>query len=152
MKNSIRIENRKAFHEYEIIEKLEAGISLKGPEVKSLRLGAANLRDSFAAVEKGDVFLNNFYVAPYQSAFETLSPRRKKRLLLHKEQIRRLDRKVQEKGLTMVPLLVYFNNKGIAKVEIALVKGKRQYDKREAIKKREEKRQLERRMKDRGAK
>ncbi|MCL5408574.1 MAG: SsrA-binding protein SmpB [Candidatus Omnitrophica bacterium] len=152
MEKSPKIENRKAYHEYEIIEKLEAGLSLYGPEVKSIRQGSANLRDSFVKIEKKEAFVYNFYIAPYQSAFEKINPRRKKKLLLHKGQIIRLERKVQEKGLTIVPLLVYFNKNGIIKIEIALVKGKKFFDKRQVIKEKEVKRQIERKMKGRGAK
>ncbi|MCL5674847.1 MAG: SsrA-binding protein SmpB [Candidatus Omnitrophica bacterium] len=152
MEKSPRIENKKAYHDYEIIEKTEAGISLHGPEVKSIRQGSANLRDSFVRIEKREAFIYNFYIAPYQSSFEKTDPRRKKKLLLHKEQLRRLERKTDEKGLTIVPLLMYFNKNGIIKAEIALVKGKKMYDKRQVIKEREEKRQIEKKMKNMGAK
>ncbi len=152
MEKTPRIENRKAYFDYEIIEKIEAGISLYGPEVKSIRQGSANLRDSYVKIDGKEAFIYNFYIAPYQSSFEKIDSRRKKKILLHKNQIQRFERKVNEKGLTIIPLLVYFNRNGMIKVEIALVKGKRQFDKRQAIKEREEKRHIENKMKSMGAK
>ncbi|RKY31425.1 MAG: SsrA-binding protein [Candidatus Omnitrophota bacterium] len=144
----MRIENKKAFHDYEILERIEAGIVLKGAEVKSLREGKASLKDSYGKIENGEIFLHNFYIAPYPASFEKIDPLRKKKLLLHKNQIIRLGRKVEEKGLTIVPLSVYFNSKGLAKVEIALAKGKKLYDKRKEIKKREVEREIQRRLKE----
>lgn len=144
---NVKIENKKAYHDYEIIEKLEAGIQLKGSEVKSLREGRANLKDSYAKVINGEMFLFNFYIAPYPNSFEKIEPKRKKKLLLHKKQINKWAQKVEEKGLTIVPLSVYFNDRGLAKVELALVKGKKIYDKRKAIKERELKREIERKLK-----
>jgi len=144
---SIKIENRKARHDYEIIEKTEAGIVLKGPEVKSLREGRANLKDSYAKVISGEMFLFNFYISPYPNSLEKINPLRKKKLLLHKKQILKWGQKADEKGLTIVPLSVYFNEDGIAKVEIALAKGRKIYDKRKAIKERELKREIEKKMK-----
>ena len=143
----MRIENKKASHDYEILEKVEAGIVLKGAEVKSLRDGRASLKDSYGKVENGEIFLYNFYIAPYPASFEKIDPLRKKKLLLKKNQIIRLGRKVEEKGLTIVPLSVYFNSKGLAKVEIGLAKGKKLYDKRKEIKKREIEREIQRRLK-----
>ncbi len=143
----IKIENRKARHNYEIIEKTEAGIVLKGPEVKSLREGRANLKDSYGKVINGEMFLFNFYISPYPNSLEKINPLRKKKLLLHKKQILKWGQKAEEKGLTIVPLSVYFNENGIAKVEIALAKGRKIYDKRKAIKERELKREIERKMK-----
>jgi len=143
----IKIENRKARHDYEIIEKTEAGIVLKGPEVKSLREGRANLKDSYAKVISGEMFLFNFYISPYPNSLEKINPLRKKKLLLHKKQILKWGQKADEKGLTIVPLSVYFNEDGIAKVEIALAKGRKIYDKRKAIKERELKREIEKKMK-----
>ena len=145
----MRIENKKALHDYEILEKVEAGIVLKGAEVKSLRDGRASLKDSYGKVENGEIFLYNFYIAPYPSSFEKIEPLRKKKLLLKKNQIIRLGRKVEEKGLTIIPLSVYFNSKGLAKVEIGLAKGKKLYDKRKEIKKREIEREIQRRLKER---
>jgi len=144
---NIKIENRKARHDYEIIEKTEVGIVLKGPEVKSLREGRANLKDGYAKVINGEMFLFNFYISPYPNSLEKINPLRKKKLLLHKKQILKWGQKAEEKGLTIVPLSVYFNENGIAKVEIALAKGRKIYDKRKAIKERELKREIERKMK-----
>jgi len=144
----IRIENRKAFHDYEILERVEAGIVLKGSEVKSLREGRANLKDAYAKVENGEIFLHNFYIGEYPNSLEKHDPFRKKKLLLKKQEIRRLERKVEEKGLTIIPLSVYFNERGLAKVEIALAKGKKLFDKRRALKEREIRRQIERKLKN----
>lgn len=148
----MKIENKKAYHDYEIIERFESGIVLKGSEVKSIRDGKISFKDSYAKIENGEIYLYNFYIAPYPCSLEKLNPLRKRKLLLKKDEIRRLERKVSEKTLTIVPLSVYFNNKGIAKLEIALVKGKKIFDKRRELKKREIKRQIERKMKDMGAK
>jgi SsrA-binding protein len=136
--------NRKARHEYSILETFEAGIALKGAEVKSLRQGRASLQESYAALKNGEVWLLDMHISPYeQAADDSYEPTRKRKLLLHKKEIRRLVGKLAEKGLTLIPLRVYFKN-GIAKVELALAKGKRAYDKREAIKRREALRELER--------
>jgi len=152
MKQSVRIENRKARHDFVILETIEGGLALKGPEVKSIRSGSANLRDSFARFENGQLYIYNFHIAQYPSALEKPDPERKKKVLLHRNQLLRWERKVAEKGLTIVPLSVYFNRRGRAKVDLALAKGKKQYDRRQAIKERETRRQIERKMKNRGAK
>jgi len=143
----MRIENKKAYFDYEIIEKIEAGIVLYGPEVKSLREGKGSIKESFARIENGEVFLHNFYIAPYPAALEKPLPLRKKKLLLNSREIKKLARKGEEKGLTVVPLAVYFNRKGLAKVEIALAKGKKTYDKRQKIKERDLRRDMDRRVK-----
>jgi SsrA-binding protein len=143
----MRIENKKAYFNYEIIEKTEAGIALQGPEVKSLREGRGSIKESFARIENSEVFLYNFYVAPYPAALEKPPPMRKKKLLLNKREIKKLVRNVEEKGLTLVPLAVYLNKRGIIKVEIALAKGKKMYDKRQKIKERDLKLDIERKLK-----
>ncbi|HOL22011.1 MAG TPA: SsrA-binding protein SmpB [bacterium] len=143
----MRIENRKAYFNYEILEKIEAGLVLRGPEVKSLREGKGSIKEAFGRIENGEVFIHNFYIAPYPASFEKPDPLRKKKLLLGKREIKRLSRKLEEKGLTLIPLAVYFNKRGLAKVEIALAKGKKLYDKREKIKERDVQRDIERRMK-----
>lgn len=143
----MRIENKKVYFDYEIIEKIEAGIALQGPEVKSLREGKGSIKESFARIENSEVFLHNFYVAPYPAALEKPLPLRKKKLLLNKREIKKLARKGEERGLTLVPLAVYFNKKGLAKVEIALAKGKKTYDKRRKIKERDLKRDIDRKLK-----
>ena len=139
------ISNRKARYDYHILETYEAGIVLKGPEVKSLRAGKASLQDSFARVEKGEVYLYQLHVSPYTyTHHEDLSPTRTRKLLLHQQEIKRLEGRVQEKGLTLVPLEVFFNKKGIAKVSLALAKGKRGPDRREDLKRRDLEREVRR--------
>ncbi|MDD3726689.1 MAG: SsrA-binding protein SmpB [Candidatus Ratteibacteria bacterium] len=143
----MRLENRKAYFNYEILDKIEAGLVLKGPEVKSLREGKGSIKESFGRIENGEAFLHNFYIAPYPASLEKIDPLRKKKLLLGRREIKRLNRKLEEKGLTLIPLAVYFNKSGLAKVEIALAKGKKLYDKRERIKERDIQRDIERRTK-----
>src|SRR5476649_1326502 len=118
------ISNRKARHDYHVLETYEAGIALRGPEVKSLRAGKANLQDSYARLEKGELFLYQMHVTPYSyTHHEDLSPTRPRKLLLHRSQIKKLEGRVQEKGLTLVPLEIFFNPRGIAKVTLAVAKG-----------------------------
>jgi len=144
----IEIRNKKAFFDYEILERYEAGIELKGSEVKSLREGKASLRDSFVRIENGEAYLFNAYIAPYShGGLFNHEPTRKRKLLLHKSEIKRLLGKSQEKGLTIIPLRIYFNERGKVKVEIALAKGKKLYDKRETIRRREQEREARRAMK-----
>ncbi|MBI5582626.1 MAG: SsrA-binding protein SmpB [Deltaproteobacteria bacterium] len=140
--------NRKARHDYHIEEVIETGVVLTGPEVKSLRLGRANLKDSYAQVKGGEIYLLQSHISPYENSPVTeQQPTRMRKLLLHRKEIKRLMGKVQEKGLTMVPLKLYFRN-GKVKVELALVKGKKQYDKRETIRKRDEERDMQRAIRD----
>ena len=140
--------NRKAFHDYAIEERLEAGIVLQGTEVKSLREGRVNLRDSYASVDKGVVRLHNCHISPYSHGnIMNHNPLRTRTLLLHKKEIRKLIGQTQLKGLTLVPLRIYFSPRGHAKVEIALARGKKEYDRRETIKEREAGREMERAMK-----
>ncbi|MFQ6090203.1 MAG: SsrA-binding protein SmpB [Candidatus Bipolaricaulia bacterium] len=139
--------NRKARRDYEIAETYEAGLVLKGTEVKSLRRGSCSLKDGFALIKEGQAFLYNVYIAPYEAGSHyNPDPNRPRKLLLHKQEIVRLATKVSERGYTLVPLKVYFRN-GHAKVELALAKGRAKYDKREKIKKREEERELRRALK-----
>ena len=136
-------QNRKASHEYFIHERVETGIVLQGPEVKSLREGRANLTDSYARVKGGEVFLYNMHISPYPFAHNMpLEPLRARKLLLRKREIKRLIGKAEEKGYTLIPTKVYFKE-GWAKVELALAKGKRKYDKRQALKEKEIKRDME---------
>lgn len=129
--------NPKARFDYEVLDTTEAGIVLTGSEVKSLRQGRASLRESFAIVKDGEVFLVGMHVPPYaQAGYAQHDPTRTRKLLLHRDEIRRLIGKTAEKGLTLVPLSVYFAH-GLAKVELALVRGKRKYDRREDVKERE---------------
>jgi SsrA-binding protein len=142
--------NRRGRYDYEILDTVEAGIALLGPEVKSLRAGKASLSDAYAVVRRGEVYLVNAHISPYaQAGRENPDPRRERKLLLHRAEIARLQGKVAERGLTLVPLSLYFKD-GRAKVELALARGKRRYDKREAIRKREEDRELRRIARGRG--
>ena len=130
--------NRKAYRDYEVLETLECGIELKGSEVKSLRAGKINLNDSFARIEKLEAFLYNALISHYMEAsYLNVDTNRPRRLLLHKNQIERIAGKLAQKGLTLIPLKVYFNDRGFVKLEIGLCKGKKLYDKRESIKRRE---------------
>jgi len=139
--------NRKARHEYSILQTYEAGIVLTGTEVKALREGKANLVDSYASVEKGEVWLNNAHISEYRHGnISNHDPLRSRKLLLNKSEIRKLIGKVKEKGLTLIPLRLYFK-RGKVKVELALAKGKKIYDKRESIAKKDLQREQERRFK-----
>lgn len=136
-------QNRKAAHDYFIDETMEAGIALLGPEVKSLREGRGSLVDSYARVKKGEVFLYNMHITAYPYAHHVnLDPVRTRKLLLNKKEIRRLLGKTEEKGYTLIPTKVYFA-RGRVKIEIALAKGKRKYDKRRALKEKDLKREIE---------
>jgi SsrA-binding protein len=142
-------ENRKARHEYHILETFEAGIALFGTEVKSLRAGKANLQDSFARVENAELMLYNMHISPYEQGNQfNHEPKRTRRLLMHKYEITRLLGKTREKGLALIPLKVYFKN-GMAKVELALAKGKKLYDRRDDIAAKDAKREMDRAMKER---
>ncbi len=140
--------NRKALHEYEILDRWEAGLVLRGPEVKSIRDAKVNLGDAFARVENGEVWLYNLHVTPYSqaTAWSAPDPLRTRKLLMTKQQIRKLVGSVQEKGLTLVPLDLYFR-RGYAKVTLALARGKKLHDKRESLKRRAAERDVERAFK-----
>ncbi|MBI2608297.1 MAG: SsrA-binding protein SmpB [Deltaproteobacteria bacterium] len=141
-------QNKQVGFKYQLTEKFEAGIILLGPEVKSLREGKANLRESYAVFKGEELYLLNCHITPYKNArVEELDPKRNRKLLLHKTELERLLGKIKEKGLTLVPTKMYFNEKGRAKVEIALAKGKTGRDKRDTIKKREADRELRRVLK-----
>jgi SsrA-binding protein len=130
-------ENRKAFHDFHLLETFEAGLVLLGTEVKAIREGRVNLRDSFARVEDGEVFLYNVNISPYSHrGYADHEPLRRRKLLLHRDEIRKLIGKTVEKGMTLVPVRLYFKN-GRVKVAVSLAKGKKDYDKRETIKRRE---------------
>ncbi len=136
--------NRKARHEYFILDTYEAGIVLKGTEVKSLRQGNANLTDGFALLRNGEVWLQGMHISPYeQGSYANVDPVRDRKLLLHRSEIRKLIGRVQEKGLTLIPLKVYFK-RNIAKVQLGVCKGKKQYDKRHDIAERDAERDLRR--------
>jgi SsrA-binding protein len=138
------VTNRRAWYDYEILETYEAGLSLRGAEVKSLRGGMASLKDSFVRVDGGEAFIYNLYIAPYECGMtRDDDPKRRRKLLLHKREIERIKGKTAERGLTVIPLRIYFK-RGLAKAELALSRGKRQYDKREEIERREAEREMER--------
>jgi SsrA-binding protein len=140
----IAVSNRKARHEYFIIESFEAGIILMGTEVKSLRKGNANLQDAYAVIRNGEVWLEGMHISPYeQGTTNSHDPRRKRKLLLSKKEIHKLFAKATDKGLTLVPLSVYFKG-AYAKIELAIARGKKSFDKREAIAKRDADRQIAR--------
>ncbi|HXX58837.1 MAG TPA: SsrA-binding protein SmpB [Thermodesulfovibrionales bacterium] len=142
-------QNRKAYHDYSIEETIEAGIQLLGTEVKSLRDGKANLKDSYVLIKNAEVFLLNCHISPYSHGnIMNHEPLRTRKLLLHRKEIERLRGKSLQKGYTLIPLKIYFKGSH-AKVEIGLAKGKRVYEKRETIKEREAKRTIERAMKTR---
>ena len=140
--------NKKAYRNFDIIDKFEAGIELLGSEVKSLRTGQADLSGSYARVENQQCWLVGANIAQYQQAgIANHEPTRKRKLLLHKNEIYKIKVKLEQRGFTFVPLRIYFNNRGLAKVELALAKGKRQYDKRKTIAERQQKRDIDRDVK-----
>ena len=142
-------QNRRAPHDYFIEEVFEAGIELKGTEVKSIRLGRVNLKESFAQVKHGEIFIEGMHISPYEhGGVWTPDPLRPKRLLMHKAEIRKLDQAVRQDGLTLVPLSLYMKD-GRVKVEIAICKGKKLYDKRDTMKKKDTMREVERAMANR---
>jgi len=147
MKNNILANNKKAFHDFEIIEKYEAGIELLGTEIKSLRAGKCNLKDSYARISKDrEVFVYNFHISKYENAgYADHNPDRPKKLLLHRSEINKLWKKVTLSGYTLVPTAVYLKNRK-AKVELALARGKKLHDKREALKKKDIQRNIEREL------
>jgi len=138
------IQNRKARYEFEILDTIVTGIQLFGSEVKSVRLGQASLSDSFAIIHHNEVWLENMQITPYElNRMEMIEAKRSRKLLLHKKEIQKIQTKINEKGLTLVPLKAFFNDKGLLKIDLAIAKGKKLYDKRETIKKRENQRQME---------
>ena len=143
--------NKKAFHDYEVVEKIEAGLALQGTEVKALREGRINLKDSHAKIRNGEMWLVECHISPYTHGnIHNHDPVRPRKLLLHGSEIRRLIGKVTEKGMTLIPLSVYFNPKGRVKVELGLCRGKKTVDKRRTEQERTEKREIEKIMKNRG--
>ncbi len=134
--------NRKARHDYLIEDTFEAGIVLTGSEIKSVRAGQVNLRDGYAAIREGELWLLNAHIAPYhQASYENHEPRRDRKLLMHRREINRLNGKLQEKGLTLIPLQLYLKNSR-AKVELGLARGKKLHDKRESLRERDDRRQI----------
>lgn len=141
------IKNRKARHEYSIIDTYEAGIALKGTEVKSIRAGKASLGESFAYIKNGEIWLKNMYIKPYEhGSYNNHDERRDRKLLLKKKEIREIDKHINQKGNALVPLKLYFKG-GYAKILLGLAKGKKQYDKRQDIKEKDVKRELDRKIK-----
>lgn len=144
------IKNKKAYFNYEILEKFESGIELLGTEVKSLRIGSARLKDAFARIKNGEVWLLHAHISQYgPAAKDNHDPERPRKLLLHKREIKRLVSKLDERGFTLLPLKLYFNKRGIAKVMLGLGRGKRKYDKREKIRNRDVQRDMDRELKRR---
>ncbi len=139
--------NKKAFHDYHIDQTFEAGMVLSGPEVKSLRAGKVNLRDGYAQLKDGEVFLYNVHISPYShTTYINQEPLRVRKLLLHRREIRKLIGKLHEKGIALIPLKIYFIANGKAKVELALARGKKLYDKRAALKEKDSNREIERNL------
>ena len=148
--NKLIASNRKAHRDYAILETIECGIELKGSEVKSLRLGKMNLEDGFARVENNEVILYNIHISPYlEASYLNVEPKRPRKLLLRKNQIRKLFGQVSQRGFTLIPLKAYFSDRGFAKIELALARGKKLYDRREDMKRRETELQMRRALKSR---
>lgn len=145
LNNKIRyvVRNRKARHDYTIQDTVEAGIELRGCEVKSLRAGKVNISDAYAVIENAQLFLKKLHISPYKMAQDEIDPLRTRRLLMHKKEIRKLTAEIDQKGKTLIPLSIYFKG-NIAKIELALAVGRRKYDKREAISKQESDRRIRR--------
>lgn len=147
--NNTLAENRKARHDYFIEESMECGIELVGTEVKSIRQGKANLKDSYAEINNGEVFMCNVHISPYEKGnIFNKDPLRKRKLLLHKEEIKKLEAYTSQKGYTLVPLSLYLKN-GRVKAQLSIAKGKKDYDKRDAMLEKAAKREIDRQMKDR---
>ncbi|MFC1760500.1 SsrA-binding protein SmpB [Planctomycetota bacterium] len=147
-KDSAVAKNKKAYHNFELVEKFEAGLSLKGSEVKSLRDRHVDLDGSYAKIQRGECWLVGAKIAQYEQAgIYNHEPTRQRKLLLHKAELRKIVVKLEQRGYTLVPLKIYFNERGLAKAQIALARGKRQYDKRKTISSRDQKRDLDRAIK-----
>jgi SsrA-binding protein len=145
MANRINIKNKKAWHDYEIIEKFTAGMQLTGTEIKSIRQGKASLVDSYCYFINGELFVKNMQIAEYEyGTHYNHDPKRDRKLLLQKKELKKLEKNVKEKGYTIIVLSLFISDKGYAKLEISLARGKKEYDKREDIKKKDTQRQLER--------
>ena len=145
MSKNIEIKNRSAFHEYFIDAQYEAGMVLLGTEVKSLRAGRASFNDSYCLIHKGEIWLKSLHIAEYShGTVNNHDPLRERKLLLQKREIKKIQAKLKEKGYTLVPLRIFFNEKSLAKVEIGLAKGKKHFDKRETIKSRDVEREMKR--------
>jgi SsrA-binding protein len=144
-RNDINIRNKKASFEYTFIDKYVAGIALMGSEIKSIRLGKVNLQDAYCTFQKGELYVKELHISPYSMAREiNHEPKRERKLLLNKREIAKLETKSKEKGLTIIPIRIFLNKRGLAKLEIALAKGKKLYDKREDIKEKDLRREMDR--------
>ncbi|WP_432401580.1 SsrA-binding protein SmpB [Wukongibacter sp. M2B1] len=149
-KGKVIANNKKARHEYFIEETYEAGIALKGTEVKSIRLGKVNLKDGYAEVKSGEVILNNVHISPYEKGnIFNVEPTRPRKLLLHKREIRKLIGYITQKGLTLIPLKVYINDRGLVKLQLGVCKGKKLHDKRDTIAKRDSDRRIQKELRQR---
>lgn len=145
MDNKINIKNKRAYFDYEILEKFTAGMVLTGTEVKSVRTGKVSLADAWCFIREKEMFVRGLQIAEYRfGTYNNHSPDRERKLLMERKEIKRLERKTKETGNTIIPLRIFFSGSGYAKLEIALAKGKKQYDKREAIKQKDAKRQMDR--------
>lgn len=143
--NPINIKNKKAKFEYHILDKFTAGIQLGGTEIKSIRAGQASIQEAYCVVENGEVFIRNMHIREYENAsFYQHSPRADRKLLLNKKEINKLEKKMNTKGFTIVPLRLFINEKGLAKLDIALGQGKKLYDKRQDLKEKDDKRSMDR--------
>jgi SsrA-binding protein len=149
LRNTIKIKNRRASWEYNLVEKITAGIVLTGTEIKSIREGKANLADSYCYFEDGELFVRGMHIAEYSyGTYNNHITKRDRKLLLTARELRKLFIKVKEKGMTLVPVLLFINEKGLAKLEIALAKGKHFFDKRESLKEKDSKREIDRQLKN----
>ncbi len=145
MSNNIKIKNKKASFEYHLQEKFVAGMVLTGTEIKSIRNGKASIKEAYCSFEAGELFVRNMHIAEYNyGTYNNHDPKRERKLLLTRRELKKLETKVTEKGFTIIPTLLFINDKGLAKLEIALAKGKKVYDKRQDIKKKDIKREIER--------
>ena len=145
--SGIYIKNKKASFEFEFIETYTAGIVLTGTEIKSIRLSKASIAEAYGLISKNEILIRNMYIQPYENGTHyNHQPRRDRKLLLNRSEINKIDRKIKSKGLTLVPVNLFINKKGLAKVEIALAKGKKIYDKREDLKKKDAKREIEKKV------
>ena len=146
--NQITIKNKRASFDYELLETFTAGIVLTGTEIKSIRLGKASLVDTFAIVERGEVWVKNMYVAEYAfGTYNNHAPRRDRKLLLNRKEIRRLQTATKDRGFTIVPTRLYINERGLAKLVLAIARGKKEYDKRQSIRERDDRREMDRMFK-----
>ncbi|HMW39520.1 MAG: SsrA-binding protein SmpB [Saprospiraceae bacterium] len=142
------IVNRKATHLYFFEQTFEAGIQLTGTEVKSIKAGKANLSDAYCSFERGELWLRNMHISEYDQGSNNHDPRRPRKLLLNKTELRKMERKVNEKGVTIIPYRIYLSDRGMFKIEVAVATGKKSFDKRESIKERDQKRELDRSVKN----